>query len=465
MAGRGNKFGWHSGTLTCKDLTVLDDITFSGGVKYGNFIAGDFIVQGRISTKTVAGASLNVDASTYAYGEGMEMRYAVTDWADVYTITAFKGMYLRAEAVEGNASGSVRAAEFYGVCNITTGTTGLSDLRSAYFEMLVKADDANKTITNGGGIEANISVENQTGVLTFTNNIYCVYAKAQTGTGIADYTKINGIKVAGRDDGTVRVFGIALDISDPEATVCTWTTAISVSTAAATGFSLSAATTTGISVTGSATDGLKFATGTFTDAIEIAGTVTNGLNITGTVTKGINIANTCVMAFDADINAGTVTGEVHGMELDYTGTLSSGDSLVGLNVATTTAGTAGTWVSGIYAKVIQGATKNVNGYLCAAEFETINSANNVSDNFVLVLNSNNSGGQRGQHESYIALRSYGSLAANSFLWIEDQTIGADNDTTSLVAANNPTAATHTLRIIIDDTAYYIMLCNAASLAS
>jgi len=166
-----------------------------------------------------------------------------------------------------------------------------------------------------------------------------------------------------------------------------------------------------------------------------------------------------------NLNLDPVTGEQHGTDLDVAGKLSSGDSLVGLNVTVTPTGTAGTWVSGIYAKVTQGNTKAVNGYISGAELEVINTANNVSDNFVLVLNSNSSGNQRGQHESYIALRSYGTKAANSFIWIEDQTIGADNDVTSLIAANNPTAATHTIRIIVDDTAYYLMVCAAASLGA
>ena len=166
-----------------------------------------------------------------------------------------------------------------------------------------------------------------------------------------------------------------------------------------------------------------------------------------------------------DLFIHAVSGEEHGTSLAVAGVLSSGDSLVGLNVAVTPTGTAGSWVSGIYAKVTQGSTKAVNGYISGAELEVINTADNVSDNFVLVLNSNSSGNQRGQHESYIALRSYGTKAANSFIWIEDQTIGADNDVTSLIAANNPTAATHTLRFICDDTAYYLMVCAAASLGA
>lgn len=160
---------------------------------------------------------------------------------------------------------------------------------------------------------------------------------------------------------------------------------------------------------------------------------------------------------------GALSAERHTVSVVSSGTLASGAGLVGVNIAVTTAGTAGTWVSGIYAKVTQGATKNVNGYLCGAEFEVINTANNVSDNFVLVLNSNNSGGQRGQHESYIALRSYGSLAANSFLWIEDQTIGTNN-TAVLISSTGAKTHSHSIRIIVDDTAYWLMVTSTGPAA-
>ena len=162
--------------------------------------------------------------------------------------------------------------------------------------------------------------------------------------------------------------------------------------------------------------------------------------------------------------AGTISGEVHGLAVSMTGTLSSGDGMVAGNFIATTSGTAAAWVSGIYAKVVQGASKNVSGYISGAEFEVISSVTvDVSDWFVLVLNANSK--CNGQHSAYIALRNYGTTALNQLLWIEDQTIGSDNDETSLVAANNPTAATHTIRIMVDDTPYYLMVCNAGGLTS
>ena len=240
------KYGWRNNDLIANDLTIKNDLSIAGDLSFGDAVTDSLVVKGRISTSTVAGASLDLGAS-YSYGEGQELRYKVSAWTGVGS--SFKAIYLRSEATLGGAYG-LRGMEIYGVMNTST-TTGLSNLQCLYTEMLVKASASNRTLTGGNSIEANISLENQTGTLTITYNIYCLHAKAQSGTGVANYTKINGIKISGRDDGTPRVFGIALDISDPEATVCTWTTGIKLATAAV----------TGISITGAVTRGIDFATG------------------------------------------------------------------------------------------------------------------------------------------------------------------------------------------------------------
>ena len=164
------------------------------------------------------------------------------------------------------------------------------------------------------------------------------------------------------------------------------------------------------------------------------------------------------------VAARAITGEEHALDVTMGGTLSSGDGMVGGNFAVTTSGAAAAWVSGIYAKVTQGATKNVNGYISGAEFEVVNSADNVSDNFVLVLNSNNSGAQRGSHESYVALRSYGTLAANSLLWLStDHTIGT-NDATVLVSTTAAKVQTHAVRCIVGATPIWLMATTTAPAA-
>jgi len=159
--------------------------------------------------------------------------------------------------------------------------------------------------------------------------------------------------------------------------------------------------------------------------------------------------------------AAEIVGEEHCLAVDYQGVVSSGDGMVGGNFAVTPTGAAAAWVSGIYAKVTQGAVKAVNGYISGAEFEVINAADNVSDWFVLVLNSNNSGAQRGSHSSFIALRDYGSLELSSLLWLPAEiTMGSDDDSVLLSSLGGDQASTHTIRITVDGTPYWILLSNA-----
>lgn len=219
------KYGWHANKLTAYDVTIDNDLSLAGDLTFGDAVVDSFVIKGRVSTSTVAGAALSLTAS-YAYGELMELRCDVASWTG--TGNSFKGMYLRSSCSVGNASGGLRGAEIMGVFNVTTGTTGLSELKGLYVETLVKANSSgNKTIATLQSVEANVSIENYGATtLTFTNNVYGLYAKIQTGSGLADYTKMCGIRISGRDDGTARVFGTALDITDAEATVCTWTKGI-----------------------------------------------------------------------------------------------------------------------------------------------------------------------------------------------------------------------------------------------
>ncbi len=130
-----------------------------------------------------------------------------------------------------------------------------------------------------------------------------------------------------------------------------------------------------------------------------------------------------------DVDAGAVSAEEHAFDIVNTGTLSSGDSLVGANIVTTCAGSAGSWVSGLYVKTVQ-ASKMVNGYLCAAEFELNSVAANASDNSIIVLNStSNHTGSPPACTPYITLREYGTTPANVLFRIfGDSGQGALNST-------------------------------------
>lgn len=121
--------------------------------------------------------------------------------------------------------------------------------------------------------------------------------------------------------------------------------------------------------------------------------------------------------------ARAITGEAYGVAITYTGTLSSGDSMVGLNVVATAVGSAASWVSGLFVKCVQ-ASKVVNGYLCAAEFELASTAALSSDNAVVVINSVSTlTSSPPAAIPYILLREYGASGSygNCFVRIFNDT--------------------------------------------
>jgi len=127
---------------------------------------------------------------------------------------------------------------------------------------------------------------------------------------------------------------------------------------------------------------------------------------------------------------GAISGEEHSLDIVSTATLSSGDSLVGLNVAITPSGSAGSWASAIFGKVteVAAAPGPVGGYFCGAEFEVNITGSQPSAYAVLVLNSNADNSTYGQNEAYIWLREYGSKAVRTFVEFKDHArASADND--------------------------------------
>jgi len=162
-----------------------------------------------------------------------------------------------------------------------------------------------------------------------------------------------------------------------------------------------------------------------------------------------------------------ISGEEYLMNMTYGGTCSSGDSMVALNINVTPSGANASWVSGIFANVTEGATKHVDGYISAGEFQVTNSCATWSAAACLVLDwVNNSTAQESQ--AYIMLRDYGTTHCRALFDFGTEwgsLIGSDGDVASLLAANVATASTHTIRITINAVPYFIMLsvlCFSAS---
>jgi len=210
-----------------------------------------------------------------------------------------------------------------------------------------------------------------------------------------------------------------------------------------------------------------------TAAMTITGTLTVGEDDTGHDVKFFGATSGAYFEYDESADrvnvvtaaARVISGEEHAVDINMNGTLSSGDSMVGLNVAVTPTGTAGMWVSAIFAKVTQGTTKHVNGYLCAAELElNITGTYNPSDWAVLVLNSgdNNTGGQ--VHSSYILFRDYGTSEPEQVFRFYDASVGTTNGTSlfSSASAGWEDNCTHTMRIMVGTTPYWILLSNVTT---
>jgi len=134
----------------------------------------------------------------------------------------------------------------------------------------------------------------------------------------------------------------------------------------------------------------------------------------------------------ATIDDGALSSEEHGIEITYTGEASSGDSGVGFNIVVTATGSAASWFSGAYFKFVQ-ASKAVNGYFCAAEFETASVAAGASDHAVIVLNATNTHTGSVPVSPYILLRDYGGTHADALFRIYgDSGQGGTTDATKLI---------------------------------
>ncbi len=160
-----------------------------------------------------------------------------------------------------------------------------------------------------------------------------------------------------------------------------------------------------------------------------------------------------------DIDATAITGEQHAFDVDFTGACSSADSMVAGNFVCTPTGTGATWCSGIYAKAVQ-ASKAVDGYISAAEFEVAHSGTWAASKYcILCLNANDTRtGSMQEGTAYIWLREYGSVTMNTLFNFYDASI-ATNDESALVStlAGDQTAS-HTIRCLFGDTPVWI-LCS------
>lgn len=185
--------------------TPESDPSFSGDVTMGDAPTDTLILNSRLATGSVAGAALSLGAS-YTRGEGVEMRYTVTDWTGIGG--QFQAMYWRAQS-DADAVATLRGGEVYAVAN-ASGVTALEGLNTyAYIK-----GDTTETIANAYGIHGEFTMDaGRANSITLTEAAG-VLSKILSGK-VADYTKIHGfVGRFGDMDGGSRKYGSGLRLLD-----------------------------------------------------------------------------------------------------------------------------------------------------------------------------------------------------------------------------------------------------------
>ena len=158
----------------------------------------------------------------------------------------------------------------------------------------------------------------------------------------------------------------------------------------------------------------------------------------------------------------TITGEHHALSVTHTGTISSGEGIVGVNAVVTPKGTAGQWASAFFGKVeISDANNSIpgTGYASGAEFEvTLGSGITPCDVGILTLNDGISCAHYAG-AAYIRLMKYGSTwPINLFNFYHEATNTAYNSGRMVVATGDYSVADFDvmIRCIVGGTPIWIV---------
>ena len=296
------------------NLTVYGTITYTGGAEFaGDITLTDALIleNGRLATGAVAGSAIDIDGTAWPYSEGVELRYTVSDWADTYTLTSFRGMYLRAQSDEAS-SNSIYGLECYGVTN----AVNITNIWGALFYGYVKGAAA-VTVGKVYGIQTEVSWDAGSAQDTLSTEATPILAKVTSGA-VDDYTKIHGMIIRMGDmDGGSRTYGSGIKIEDDAdmSGTSVFTYGLNIPIACTTGIYLGGAMTDGLVIAGACGDNGIEITGACTDsAIQIVtGAFGNGLFINADGTTAINISSnftgtTGILIAGTSTNAISITG-------------------------------------------------------------------------------------------------------------------------------------------------------------
>ncbi len=298
----------------------------------------------RISTSTVSGSSIEIDATSFQWSEAFELRYHISDWADTYTLTEFKGIYLRVENREANASGSVYGAQVYGVSN----AVDISNVWGALFYGYLKGSAA-VAADRVYGIQTEFTMDAGGSADTISVEATPILSKITCGT-LSDYTVVHGMIVRlGDMNGSSTTFGSGIKIEDDSdmSGTCGLTVGLNITAPATTGIVLAGAMTDGLLISGACGDNGIEISGACTDsAIQIVtGTFGNGLFINADGTTAINISSnftgtTGILMAGTSTTAFSITGAF------TTGISVAADGTTGIEITSAFSGTTGLSIAG-----------------------------------------------------------------------------------------------------------------------
>jgi len=315
------RFGWHSGTLYCRDIKAQGDLYVQDDIVFSDVSAGVLGVTGGIDmsgTTSAIGIDMGGTYSTSAINIDGTCGAAINENVSSSSTNPGKLNYWRFTLTGDMSGGGATCLEirstFNGSANTTNSVTG-AEIKARHTTdnsytvgqlrgVVGNADAKNATVTTAYGIEASIDVSSG-GTVTTAALIHANLNNSGT------ITNSYGAYIEGTSSVSIGT-GIYMRYIDKgiEIGACT------------TGIHLSGAVTTGINIAGDATDAIKISGGTVTDAMEI-GACTNAINVSGNVTNAMLIGGTQTAALRIE-GAGTYLlsfDAVEGCISDTPGTL------------------------------------------------------------------------------------------------------------------------------------------------
>ncbi len=322
----------------------------------------------RIATGTAGGSSISIDASVFQWSEAFELRYHVSDWADVYTLSEFKGIYLRVENREANAAASIYGAQIYGVANAVNTGSVWGALVYGYAKGALGI-----TIGKLYGIQSEITWDASSAAQTITTEATPFLGKV-TGGQLADYTKVHGIILRFGDmDGGSRTYGNGIKIEDDAdmSGTCVLTTGLNITMGCTTGISLSGTMTTGINI-GACATGLKLANDSLLSLGTTVATAETKITLEfDETTTGVGLFNMGSVAVPMVLNTNpgaTVIGET--ININHSAGAGDCDDLIGVynKVNMIGSGDSGTTLVGHASRAYVGVTGGANNSVASAAY-------------------------------------------------------------------------------------------------